>query len=197
MLAILYREWRAYHYTPEPFRANREFIRSALRPARAARGVRRVGAARAPELELAPIQVVPVEVLGVWQGHRSVLELPRPLLLPGRPRGLPPVPRVVQLAPPGTSATSTPHLDGLRVRCRLLAGSEISEEQVSTADEAGVSCEWTELTRRQANLGDFLFLSSDDARRAIFVKPGRWRSRASLVVSTGYTLYCIRGRSST
>lgn len=193
VLAVLYREWRAYHYTPEPFRANREFIRAALRPARAARAVLRGGGGREPELEMAAIQIVPVEVLGVWRGERSVFEPPRPLLLPGKPRGLPPVPRIVQLAPPETNAPSTEGLDGLRVRCRLLGGSEIYEEQVSAAAGAEAACAWTELTRRQGNLRDFPFVTWDETRRAAFVKPGRWRLRDPLVVPAGSTLRCGPG----
>jgi len=192
-LAVLYSEWPSYHFDAQVFHHNREHIRNALRPARALTAAARSLSPDSLELELASIQIMPVEVLGAWHEDQLRFEPGAAIVLPGKRRGSPPEWKTVALRSraPGGSPEAAP--GGLKVRYRILGATESREEEVAPVTPAGDDCAWTRLTQSEGNAKAFSFLTVDDHERTILIKPGTWSVQSSVVVPAGYTLVCGPG----
>ncbi len=193
-LAILYSEWPSYHFDRDVFRLNRERIRNALNPSRALVAAVRRRFSGAVELELASLQIMPVEVVGVWQKGRALLD-PQAgaVILPGRLRGSPPEWRTLSVDLHGPGGPKAEEAGALTVRYRIPGAAAIREEEVAPAPQAGADCDWTALTRSGGNASTFAFLSVDDRGRTIRVAPGTWTLERSVVVPSGYALVCGPG----
>ncbi len=189
-LAILYKEFPYYEFSPQVLYKNQQYIQTMLRPSK---GVHAFLLSAEPDrivLQVGNTQYLPLTIVGLEVGGNVVKGRSPSRVLPPRRLDRPVEYEELsfQVSQPTGTAPPEPALlykvVGTDDVCRLpVSPHALRWDDFLTKD----------FLRRPPNPERFTFLSVDEPNRTIVIQPGRWEIKEPMIVPPGYTLRCGPG----
>lgn len=182
-------------FSPDPLYANQQFIRRLLQPVKAIHAWDVSDSDADPSgltLQVANICPLPVQVMGVqWEGQDRV-DLPTPLLLPGKVASDP-----VQLhtlhIPRRPTAASAESITLPQICHRVLGMDEIMQAEIFAWPPLDLGLPDADVMRLPPNPEAFNFIRIDDPAKKIYILPGAWRVDRDLILPPGFEVIAESG----
>jgi len=209
-LKILYRDYPGY--TSSNFRRilynNQEYIRYMLHPPKGLQAYfRGIDPKRnIVKLEVANVQGLPIEVMGVSDRDSVYFSPAEEVLLPGRvigkpraypfysiPKGKPLNYREVSFVMSDGWVWTKGVLPELEVEYRILGASEVRYERIHLRARRDENFTRNDFIRKPANVHEFEMLVKDESAKTIVFKPGRWTLERNLIIPRGYRVFADEG----
>ena len=182
-LQLLSTEFPAVRFSREILDKNSAYIRSHLAPIQALRVIEQAANPMELFLDVANLQGLPVEWLGVNYQDSIDLSVEGRLVIDQRSHQAPLTFRQIILdLPPNLDWTDTSYRD-LTVSYRLLGDTTIRQQKV----ERGPRIDWKLLSSlSQSSVPDAPFLTKDEDRQIIYFVNGDWIIDEPLILPAGY-----------
>jgi hypothetical protein len=189
---ILHREWPFWYFNRKRLDENAAAIRAILAPENAIHAYLAELTEDTVALDLAVIQPMPVEILGlVVEGSQFGSDAPT--VLPGRARDGHPNYRRLTFRASESLSWSDELRDSLQIRYRLLGTGQTRQTRVFPVRYIDQDLLVQDLLRLEPNLHLFPFLEVDEGNRVIELHRGDWRLAESLVLPAGYQVVVGEG----
>jgi hypothetical protein len=189
---VLHREWPSWHFNRKRLDRNAEVIRAALAPTKGIHAYLADSSNGELSLDVAVIQMMPVEILSVTTGG-SQFGLEVPAVLAGKPRDGHPRYNRLTFDVPESVSWSDELRDGLQIQYRLRGTERMREARVFPWRYIDEGLLTQDLLRLEPNLHLFPFLEVSEDDRVVKVKPGEWQIRENLILPRGYRLVAEAG----
>jgi hypothetical protein len=192
---ILYRDYPWYGFSKDVFYQNQDCIRKSLNPVK---GLHAYFDEQSSDgtivLSIGNIQSFPLEVLGISCGESELVEAScGPPVLQAKSGGKTVQYARFEFAEPEGFDGSDESAASLRVNWRILATSTLRTEAVLPWPYLSDDFPADDLVRQEPNVGEFDFVSVDDAAKTIAIGSGDWVVGADMVIPSGYTVLCEEG----
>ena len=184
-LAILWREFPHYEFSPDVLYRNQDYIRAVLRPYQAVHAYYAEAEGEQVILQVGNLQQLPIEIISLELDPGRALAPSRRTVLSGRPLDEPF--QVVSVMFSGT-APLLEDLTGMnpQVRYRVLGAQETLVAPVTGHRLLFEDLRSTELMRAPPNIDRQAFAEVDEQAKVIRLKPGKWKVTADLIIPAGY-----------
>ena len=192
-LAIIHIDEPGYRFEPEILYKNQRYIQMMLDPLKGMDAYLRRASGDSVELELAAIQSLPVEVLGVELNGTPLAAPTQRTVLRPKVRKEPSVYQTVRFALPAGHEWSDQDADRLAVRYRLLGTERQKTTAVYPWPHEGDANAATMGVQQAPTVDRFSFVHVDEAAGTINIRPGKWTLTESLIIPAGYRVHCAAG----
>jgi hypothetical protein len=189
-LAVLYKEFPYYEFSPRVLERNQQYIRSLLRPHKGLRAAWSTSDGQRAVLQLGNTQYLPLTVVGLEVDGRLIASPAAPVELGPRPLDRPVENQAVTFHGEGPLDSVDPmtvsvvyRVVGTRENIRAPVAGVVLLDDFLAGD----------FIRRPPNVEKFPFLIQDDATREIRWQPGQWSVTEPIIFPAGYTIRCGPG----
>ncbi|MDD5633656.1 MAG: CotH kinase family protein [Candidatus Omnitrophica bacterium] len=184
-LHIIYRSNPEYNFNSNVYYRNRDYIRQFLNPIKAFHAYYLKNTEESLELRLGNVQTLPVEIVSVI-GDKYVF-------YPGKQIELKPWKYATPVNYQNYSFYSKDKVkwtddmaSNLFVNYRILGTSSIKRVKVFPWKDVKPNFIKEDLVRQEPNVQQFDFISIDEEKKSILVKPGKWMIDKNLIIPEGY-----------
>ena len=192
--AILHKEFVDCELDEEALYLNQDYIRGVLDPVRTMHGYAKQLEPGRVQLELAVIQILPIEVHAVTYRGEVLAEFREPVVLPARLTGVPVQYRRIDVDMPDGVEVTPETLSRLKVEHSIYGLDQRYEESMLPWPR---EAKWqsSEGAPGPSDLSRFPFLEIDQAEKEILIRRGAWQLTEDLVFPAGFTVTCTEGTS--
>lgn len=188
-LKILYSEFIYYRFSRQFIYKNQNMIKNALNPIKAVRANYRQTERDRLALNLANIQVMPLEVLYL-SFQDSVLCPPRERITLEPKKFTEPVCyHCCNFILPDNFMPSDITVPDLKVHYRILGSKHVRTEPVAARPYLCASNVEKDFMREKSDIDDFEFLTVSREEHAIYFKPGKWTLTKNLIIPKGFSVF--------
>jgi len=192
-LNIIYRGFPYYCFSKDIFYRNQKIIQVYLNPAEGLHAYFYSARETCLELELGNIQLLPIEVIAVTYGDTRLFPVrERTILSPKIPSKAVSYQKV-SFSFPSNFIWSDMMAENLKVEYKILGMSQVRCRAVFPYANISDNFIQSDFMRQPANVGDFEFLSVDEATKEILIKPGILNLDKNLIIPRGYKVICPEG----
>lgn len=191
-LSILYKEWPFYFFSKDILYQNQKDIREVLNPPKGLHAYFRNFSNHCIELELGNIQVMPIEILGIYY-NGFLIRLAKEVILSGKDIDSPVEYQSVKFQLPPDYRWEDTKVADLKVSYRVFGTSNNRLIGIYPWPQHDENFIVGDFIRQKANCQNFDFIKTDESSKKIYIQPGNWNLDEDLIIPVGYRVICSGG----
>ena len=192
-LLILASEFPYFHFDKDVLYDNQHYIRTVLNPTKAFYSYYKNEENNILSLDLGNVQSLPIEILNAtYKNTDSIAVFQKNILQPFD---------VMQsinfigfdFKLPKNLVWADSMINDIKINYKILGTNEIKQESVMPKSLFNFKLVSNDYARQKPNYKDFKFISVNEVKKEISIKPGTWTLSKALIFPAGYNIVCIGG----